>query len=46
MPKITIPTLVGKPKFDKVLPTTNLNSQIYVGPRVVSTDRRKTSGAC
>lgn len=44
MPKITIPTLVGKPKFDKVLPTTNLNSQIYVGPRVPLDDQENQRG--
>jgi len=44
VPKITIPTLVGKPKFDKVLPTTNLNSQIYVGPRVPPRDQENQRG--
>lgn len=33
MPKINIPTLVGRPKFTKVLPTSSFNSQIYVGPK-------------
>ena len=44
MPKVTIPTLVGKPKFDKVLPTTNLNSQFYVGPRVRLRDQENQRG--
>lgn len=30
---MNVPTLVGRPKYNKVLPSNTLNSQIYVGPK-------------